>query len=176
MSDNRYKTMNKKLPKTDMVDFRTPLYLQKFIKDHWDFEYDAACEAGVNNLAKPLRLEDEWVNNTIIYSNPPFDDESLIKWIKKGHEWVQQHTRNIHVILIPNKLNHVKIQKETRGMINKLIFLGGRVDFDSIHSVKGGSSRNGSVLIIQGHQSEYSKRSFDFILLSDLKKEYGGSE
>jgi hypothetical protein len=62
-------------------------------------------------------------------------------------------------------------------MINKLIFLGGRVDFNSIHSVKGGTSRNGSVLIIQDFQSVYmARQSFDFILLSDLKKEYGGFE
>ena len=171
MSDKRYLTMSKKLPKTDMVDFRTPLYLQKYIKENWNFQFDGACEDGVNNLAKALRLEDEWENNVCVYSNPPFDDESLIKWIKKGHNWVKKHKGNVHVILIPNKLNHVKIQKETKGMINKLIFLGGRVNCDSIHSVKGGTSRNGSVLIIQSY---YDDCSIDFVLLSDLKKKYGG--
>ena len=173
MSDKRYLTMNKKLKYTDMVDFRTPKYLENYIRDRWNFQFDGACEAGVNNLAEPLRLEDDWKNDCVIYSNPPFDDDSIIKWIKKGYEWSQKHRGNIHVILIPNKLNHVKIQKETKGMINKLVFLGGRVNFDSIYSVKGGSSRNGSVIIVQTY---FLDNSIDFVLLSDLKKKYGGVE
>ena len=170
---SRADTFSKKLPNTDMVDFRTPDYLWDFIKTRWNPQYDAACTPGLNNLAKPLRLEEDWPNG-VIYSNPPFDTPSIIKWALKGFEHSRKAEGNIHVMLIPNKLNVVLLQKECSHTFDKLIFLGGRVDFPSPYAVKGGASRNGSVLVIQNVM--YSSLTIyplpkdnEYILLSKLK-------
>ena len=72
-------------------------------------------------------------------------------------------------MVIPNKLNHVKIQKEALHLIDDIIFLGGRVNFISEYSTKGGASRNGSVILIQDGSGNFN---FNYILLSDLKQIY----
>jgi hypothetical protein len=161
----RYKTMNKKLKYTDQVDFRTPKYLFNFLNTIAKIEYDGACIEGINNLAKPLRLEDEWPNG-VIYSNPPFDIDSICKWIEKGYIHSRSAKGNIHLMIIPNKITQVKFQNRCKNLIDKMIFLGGRVNFESIYSVKGGSSRNGSIILIQAE----GESGFEFVLLSDLKK------
>lgn len=163
----RYKTMNKPLKYTDMVDFRTPKYLFKFINSLHEIEFDAACTPGLNNLAKPLRLEEEWPNG-IIYSNPPFDNQSIIKWAKKGFKHSRKKKENVHIMLIPNKITQVEIQKEAFELFDELIFLGGRVNFDSPYSTKGGSSRNGSIIIIQNN----GVKRFSNVLLSELKERF----
>jgi hypothetical protein len=94
----------------------------------------------------------------------------------KGFEHSRKAEGNIHVMLIPNKLNFVKIQKECSHTFDKLIFLGGRVDFYSPYSVKGGASRNGSVLVIQYENNddrdiELSKYN-EYFLLSELKERF----
>ena len=165
----RSDTFSKRLPKTDMVDFRTPQYLWGFIKSQWNPQFDAACEAGINNLATPLRLEEEWANG-VIYSNPPFDTPSIVKWALKGFEHSRKRIGNVHIMLIPNKLNVVKIQKECSHTFDKLIFLGGRVDFPSPHAVKGGASRNGSVIVVQDASLNYHDKLNSFICLSVLKE------
>ena len=147
---SRADTFSKKLPNTDMVDFRTPDYLWDYIKERYNPQYDAACTPGLNNLITPLRLEEDWPNG-VIYSNPPFDTPSIIKWALKGYEHSRQAEGNIHVMLIPNKLNVVSIQKECVHTFDHLIFLGG----------------NGSVLIIQ-QQSKL--RRTEYIPLSFLKE------
>ena len=129
----------------------------------------------MNNLTTPLRLEEDWPNG-VIYSNPPFDTPSIIKWALKGFEHSRKAEGNIHVMLIPNKLNFVKIQTECSHTFDKLIFLGGRVDFSSPYSIKGGTSRNGSVLVIQYENNddrdiELSKYN-EYILLSELKERF----
>ena len=169
----RYKTMNSKTKFSDQVDFRTPNYLFKYIQSLYGYvDYDGACfEDGSNALAKPLRLENEWPNG-IIYSNPPFDDDSIIKWIKKGFEHSRKAIENIHIMIIPNKLNHVKIQKQCAKLIDKIIFLGGRVDFKSEFSTKGGASRNGSVILIQDNFAKSKHHKFSFELLSELKERF----
>jgi hypothetical protein len=162
----RYKTMNVRTEFSDQVDFRTPPYLFNYIDSLLKpVEFDGACEVGVNNLAKPLRLEEEWPNG-VIYSNPPFDMDSIIKWCEKGYEHSRAHPDNIHYLLIPNKLTQVAFQNSCSQLIDKIIFFGGRVDFASPFAVKGGASRNGSILIIQ-HQG---LTGVDFVLLSDLKR------
>jgi len=165
---SRADTFSKKLPNTDMVDFRTPDYLWDFIKTRWHPEYDAACTPGLNNLTTPLRLEDDWPNG-VIYSNPPFDTPSIIKWALKGFEHSRKAKGNIHIMLIPNKLNVVSLQKGCSHTFDKLIFLGGRVDFPSPYAVKGGASRNGSVLVIQSVKDALFSAS-EYILLSELKE------
>ena len=167
----RFETMNSKTKYSDQVDFRTPAYLFKYIESLYGrIDYDGACFAdGSNALAKPLRLEEKWPKG-IIYSNPPFDDDSIIKWIKKGFEHSRAEENNIHIMIIPNKLNHVKIQKECSDLIDSIIFLGGRVDFKSQYSTKGGASRNGSVILIQEVKGLF--QTFNFKLLSELKEEF----
>lgn len=173
MIDNRFKTMNSKTKFSDQVDFRTPPYLFNYIKSLYGrVDYDGACFAdGSNALATPLRLQNEWPSG-IIYSNPPFDDDSIIKWIKKGFEHSQRAEGNVHIMVIPNKLNHVKIQKEALHLVDHIIFLGGRVNFISEYATKGGASRNGSVILIQDNKICNWKSTFEYILLSDLKKLY----
>ena len=158
---SRVDTFSKKLPNTDMVDFRTPDYLWSFIKTRWNPQYDGACTPGLNNLTKPLRLEEDWPNDT----------PSLIKWALKGFEHSRKAEGNIHVMLIPNKLNVVSLQKECSHTFDKLIFLGGRVDFPSPYAVKGGASRNGSVLVIQSVKDALFSAS-EYILLSELKERF----
>lgn len=165
---SRADTFSKKLPNTDMVDFRTPAYLWDYIKTRWNPQYDAACTPGLNNLTTPLRLEEDWPNG-VIYSNPPFDTPSIIKWALKGFEHSRKAEGNIHVMLIPNKLNVVSLQKGCSHTFDKLIFLGGRVDFPSPYAVKGGASRNGSVLVIQSVKDALFSKS-EYILLSELKE------
>ena len=157
--------MNKKLKNTDQVDFRTPPYLFKFINSIAKVDFDGACEANENNLAEPLRLEDKWPNG-VVYSNPPFDIDSICSWVEKGYEHSRKHPNNISIILIPNKITQVKFQNKCSDLIDKMIFLGGRVNFISKFSVKGGSSRNGSIILIQSPKF----KGFEFIRLRDLKK------
>lgn len=168
----RHLTMNQKTKFSDQVDFRTPNYLLNYIKSlYGKIDYDGACFLdGSNAVAKPLRLENKWPNG-IIYSNPPFDDLSIIKWIKKGYQHSRAEVNNIHIMIIPNKLNHVKIQKEALNLIDKIIFLGGRVDFKSQFSVKGGASRNGSVILIQDYKLSNNKK-FEYKLLSEIKEDF----
>jgi len=165
----RYETMNRRLPKTDMVDFRTPAYLFSYINSLYTIEYDGACSPGINNLAKPLRLEEEWPQG-VIYSNPPFDITSICAWLEKGWNHSRKHYSNVHILLLPNKLTQVKLHDFSH-MIDKIIFLGGRVDFDSPHAVKGGTSRMGSIIVIQSMNDS----GFDFIKLSELKDIYSNS-
>lgn len=162
---SRWKTMSKKLQHTDQVDFRTPKYLFDFINTIENIEFDGACEIGLNDLAKPLRLEEKWPNGAI-YSNPPFDIDSICKWIEKGYEHSRKSPKNTHIMLIPNKLTQVGFQNRAINKIDKIIFLGGRVNFESPYAVKGGSSRMGSVILIQ----KIGFSGFEFVKLSDIKK------
>lgn len=155
------------------VDFRTPEYLFNYIKSFYGrIDYDAACENGVNNLAEAIRLEDTWPNDKIIYSNPPFDTAAIIEWINKGHRWVGMHQKNVHIILIPNKCCTKKLTKHFQDKIQSFIFLGGRVNFDSIYSVPGGSSRNGSVILIQCHWRNAKFMPIQFIELAEVKNRF----
>ncbi len=62
----------------------------------------------------------------------------------------------------------VSRKSDIQGDIDKLIFLGGRVDFPSPYAVKGGASRNGSVLVVQSGKDALLSAS-EYILLSELK-------
>ena len=104
----RSETMSKKLNFTDMVDFRTPSYLWKYINSIQTVDFDGACEAGINNLAKPLRLENEWPSG-VVYSNPPFDIESINAWVKKGFEHSRRAEGNVSIILIPVSYTHLTL-------------------------------------------------------------------
>ncbi len=163
---SRSETFSKKLKHTDQVDFRTPKYLFDYINSLYKIEFDGACQLGINNLAKPLRLEDEWPNG-VVYSNPPFDIDSLTSWIKKGFVHSRNNKSNVHIMLVPNKITQVKFQKVIH-LVDKMIILGGRVNFESIYSVKGGTSRNGSIILIQ----KIGEKGFQNKLLSELKEDF----
>ena len=89
----------------------------------------------------------------------------------KGFEHSRKAEGNVHVMLIPNKMTVVSLQKGCSHTFDKLIFLGGRVDFPSPYAVKGGASRNGSVLVIQSVKDALFSAS-EYILLSELKERF----
>lgn len=150
----------------DKDDFRTPPYLFAYIEDRFGIvQYDGACTPSVNNLAAPLRLEDEWPKGATIYSNPPFDSESIVKWVKKG--WAHALTGGTHIMLLPDKLTQCFFA-ELFPMISRIIFLGGRVNFVSPYAVKGGASMSGSVII--GQTLTGLPISIENALIRDIKK------
>lgn len=171
-TDIRFKTMTKRTEFSDQVDFRTPKYLFNFIKSlYGKVEFDGACfEDGSNALATPLRLEEYWPDG-IVYSNPPFDTNSIISWIDKGHEYVKRNENNVHIMCVPNKICYVQLQQNSWSKINKIIALGGRVDFTSEFSTKGGASRSGSLILIQDSRIEGGTK-IEFKLLSKLKEDF----
>ena len=148
-------------------DFRTPPYLFDFINKRYKIDYDGACEDGVNNLATPLRLEDHWPDFSIVYSNPPFDKDSILSWFDKGQDLVERG--GIHIMLLPEKICQVFFNPMIEHF-SEIIFLGGRINFISPYAVKGGTSMNGSIITIQHHKKPALKISG--ILLSELKRRY----
>jgi len=158
-------------PHNDKVDFRTPPYLFHWIEKNFGvIDYDAACIDGLNNLATALRLEDEWPKGSIVYSNPPFDSDSIEKWFVKG----EYHAANggIHIMCIPNKITQVFFSKMiTR--FDEIVFLGGRVNFISPYAAKGGASMSGTLITRQGGFTKHHDTPIiRGVLLSDMKKEY----
>ena len=149
-------------------DFRTPAYLFEWIdRKFGPVEYDAACFAdGSNALATPLRLEDEWPNHSVIYSNPPFRD--YVKWLDKGR--LHALKGGIHILLIPNRLCQVKVvERLSTHLISEIWCLGGRVNFEGPHSVKGGASRTGTIILVQ-RKSFFSAPLLFAERLSNIKK------
>tara|TARA_R110000851_G_scaffold194482_3_gene345292 strand:- start:1057 stop:1599 length:543 start_codon:yes stop_codon:yes gene_type:complete len=166
--------MRNKHKHNDKDDFRTPPYLFAYIeKRYGKIDFDGACTPDVNNLAAPLRLEDEWPVGATIYSNPPFDSESITKWVKKG----RKHALNggTHIMLLPDKLTQCFFA-ELFPMIQEIIFLGGRVNFVSPYAVKGGASMSGSIIIAQKQRVRLPRDltiiAVDNVLIRDLKKQY----
>tara|TARA_R110002110_G_scaffold70410_1_gene188992 strand:+ start:266 stop:772 length:507 start_codon:yes stop_codon:yes gene_type:complete len=160
--------LNRKQHKNNSKDdFRTPEYLWDFINTTFHIEYDAACEKGINNLAPSLRLEDIWPSGSTIYSNPPYDKESIIKYVHKG--WRHTFNHGTHIMLLPNKLCQV-FMADLIVEFDHIIYLHGRVNFVGPNSVKGGASMNGSIIVIQSHL-DYSNFPNSY-KLSDLKRWY----
>jgi len=197
ISKSQLKGFNDIYPNSHKEDYRSPNYLLHYIDSRWGLNYDAACELGINNVVpKTLRLEDKWPNRkwpVTIYSNPPFDTSSIIKWIQKGYQWTQEQkvttrselqrrvsgrNRRTHVILMPNKLTNVQLQNEcTLGVFpiwNDTIFLGGRINFEGPNVVKGGASRNGCVLLIQRNYGSTLNHQVEFVPLKRLKAIHKG--
>ena len=63
----------------------------------------------------------------------------------------------------------VKFQNQSANKFDSIIFLGGRVNFESIYSTKGGSSRMGSIILIQ----KIGEKGIHFKTLRDIKEEFG---
>lgn len=128
-------------------DFRTPAYLFEWIdRKFGPVEYDAACFAdGSNALATPLRLEDEWPEGSVVYSNPPWGAKEIEAWFDKGVE----HMKNggIHLMLVPNKLCQTWFASRIQ-YVSQVWCLGGRVNFEGPYSTPGGASRQGTVLLV----------------------------
>jgi len=151
-------------------DFRTPPYLLRFIEEKFgEIEYDAACEDGLNNVAPALRLEDPWPEGTLIYSNPPYDMESITAWFNKGQEHAK--TGGVHIMCLPEKVTQTFFTPFI-AQFDEIIFLGGRINFISPYSVKGGTSMNGTIITRQGGESVASKPLVSGVLIRDLKAKY----
>ena len=148
MSEGRAAAFTQNIhPNTHEDDFRTPAYLFDWINDLFGpIQFDAACEDGVNNLAPALRLEATWPRHSTIYSNPPFDSDSIVRWFRKGR--IHANNGGTHIMCIPNKLCQVFFT-EMLPQCDEVWMLGGRVDFSGPYSVAGGASRSGTVIIIQ---------------------------
>ena len=157
-------------PHSSQDDFRTPYFVFDWLNFQFGpIQYDGACEDGVNNLAQSLRLEDDWPTAATVYSNPPWDAESIEKWILKGIQL--RSSGGTHIMLIPNKLCQCFISKYVSDF-DRLIFIGGRIDFSGPYSCSGGASRSGSVIIIQSHYWSLQGVSSESILLRDIKRRF----
>mgnify|MGYP003123757532 FL=1 len=73
-------------------------------------------------------------------------------------------------MIIPDKLTQVFF-KNLFPLIDEIVFLGGRVNFESPYAVKGGTSMNGSVILVQ--RGLEGMPSVDAVLLRDMKKAFG---
>ena len=152
----------------DKSDFRTPPFLFSYIQDKFgEIEYDGACVDGLNNLATPLRLEDEWPIGSTVYSNPPFDSGSIEKWFDKG----ELHAKDggVHIMCLPEKICQVFFNRMITSF-EEIIFLGGRINFISPYSVKGGTSMNGTIITRQGGKKYHNSPIISGVLIRDLKK------
>ena len=155
---------------TDQSDFRTPPYLFDWINDSWGVEYDGACIDGLNNLATPLRLEDEWPIGSVVYSNPPFDSPSIVKWFEKGQDHAAKG--GIHIMCLPNKICQVFFSSMI-DRFNEIVFLGGRINFDSPYAVKGGTSMSGTIITRQGGEClHHDTPIIRGVLIRELKKRW----
>lgn len=187
MSDKKAAAFLQNHPNTDLDDFRTPNWLLAFIHMHWGINYDAACTPGLNEVVeKTLRLEETWPVKRwpiSIFSNPPWDTKSIIKWINKGHEWVHApqkrkiKSQRTHIMLIPNKLTVVELQESCEYLSKyDLIFLGGRINFEGPNIAPGGSSRTGCLLLIQRNHSKYGLMGVRYIPIKKLKSVFRYAE
>ena len=71
-------------------------------------------------------------------------------------------------MLIPNKLCQKSFIDNIHPGIQKIIFLGGRINFEGPNITKGGSSRNGCLILINDSTKIKAHR---YINLSQIKKE-----
>jgi hypothetical protein len=151
----------------DKDDFRTPAYLLRFIEDHFGrIDYDGACTPGLNNVATALRLEEPWPIG-LVYSNPPYDKDSILAWFAKGEELA--NAGGTHVMCLPEKVTQTFFVPLIE-RFEEIIFLGGRVNFVSPYAVKGGASMNGTILTRQG--GDKTGLAVSGVLLRDLKARY----
>jgi len=154
----------------DKSDFRTPKFLFQYIEDKFGkIDYDGACIDGLNNLAKSLRLDDEWPIGSTVYSNPPFDSGSIEKWFDKG----ELHAKNggMHIMCLPEKICQVFFNRMIIEF-EEIVFLGGRINFVSPYAVKGGASMSGTILTRQGGKKYYNSPIISGTLIRDIKHKY----
>ena len=155
--------------RTHEEDFRTPEYLVNYLK-YWFGEnfYDACYNENYDNslsepyipgITKPNPFE--WV-----YFNPPFHSDKIHYFIALAEELKKQSVTS--VFLLPNKLCQVGYVNGVNLHFEHIIFLGGRIDFISEHSVKGGTSRNGCFIGIISPNKKHNQ-TFHSINLSQIK-------
>jgi len=164
--------VNRRHEHNDKDDFRTPMYLINWMKSIYGHQLrDGACSEE-NKKGKPINLFGNYViqNDEWIYINPPFDTPSIIKFIEASKKFQY----NDLVYLLPNKLCQKQFCLNVNSYFDEIHFLGGRIDFESPYSVKGGTSMNGCFLgviysdvikkneypIVYSHTLSEIKRSF----------------
>ena len=175
MGDNQKRAyLNRRHKHTDKDDFRTPMYIIKWLKSKFgDGLRDGACSPGINNKGEPINVfgfhlisKNEWV-----YINPPFDTPTILRFIESC---VDISKGNNVVFLLPNKLCQKSFCLNVNQHFDEIIMLGGRIDFESPYAVKGGSSMNGCFIGIM-YCDPIKKNTYPIvksITLSKLKEDY----
>jgi hypothetical protein len=120
------------------------MYLIKWLKKLFgEGLRDGACIPGLNDKGEPINVfgfhllaEGEW-----IYINPPFDTPTIVKFAEAARLRADEGTTV--VMLLPNKLCQVGFVNGVNLHFDEVWTLGGRINFESPYSTKGGSSMNG---------------------------------
>lgn len=157
-------------------DFRTPMYIINWLKSRYGYNLlDAACSEEnkkgeyINIFKKPAQYE-IFSPDTWIYINPPFDMKNVIKFTQAAAQWASKGWPV--VMLLPNKLCSKSYCEKVNIHFDEIICLGGRINFDSPYSVKGGTSMNGCFLgIMCGDVTEKNEYPVvKSLTLSEIKK------
>ena len=154
---------------TTQDDFRTPDYLIKFVKDTFGtIDRDGAC-SGENCVARPIDLfSDERMNpGEVLFVNPPWSTPEVIRFVDAAVN--QTRSGATAIFLLPNKLCEVAWVNNVNGFFEKLVMLGGRVDFSGPYSVKKGTTRFGTFIGILG-KNNGNAPAMESITLRELKK------
>lgn len=160
--------------RTHEEDFRTPEYIVKWLKYNFGEDFYDACynENYDNALSTPYipgktePNQGEWV-----YFNPPFHSNKIPYFIELAKEL--QLKNIMSVFLLPNKLCQVGFVNNVNRSFDEIIFLGGRINFDSIYSTPGGTSKNGCFIGIVKPLSKIKHyATYRSINLSQIKKAF----
>lgn len=152
VSDNQIKHfINRGIhPHNEKDDFRTPMYIIDWLKDHFgDNLLDAACSEE-NKKGEYINIFKEPASYAIfdlttwIYINPPFDMQNCIDFTQAGALWNEKGWPV--VMLLPNKLCSKSYCEKINIHFDEIICLGGRINFESPYAAKGGTSMNGCFL------------------------------
>ena len=159
----------------DKDDFRTPMYIINWIKSMFgDQLRDGACSEE-NKKGQPINVFDLdsiklIEENEFIFINPPFDTESIIKFVEACSK-IEEYDR---VFLLPNKLCQKSFCVNVNHHFDEIHMLGGRINFESPFSTPGGTSMNGCFLGIM-RSNIMKKNEYPIVYsqtLSDLKNRF----
>ena len=157
----------------DKDDFRTPGFVVNWLKSKFGpCLRDGACTienmkgTPINVFGVHLLHPDEWV-----YVNPPFDTPSILSFIDAC---VPIASNNTVVFLLPNKLCQKSFCQNVNHHFDEIYLLGGRLNFESPFSVKGGTSMNGCFIgVIYCDLLKKNERPvIHSLTISELKKEW----
>jgi hypothetical protein len=164
-----------KHPHNKKDDFRTPMFLIRFLKSlYGEGLRDGAC-IEENKKGKPVNVFNPGIigSSEWIYINPPFDTPSILKFVKAG---VELSKKNTVVFLLPNKLCQKGFCLNVVPHFDEIILLGGRINFEVPYSTKGGASMNGcffGIINPPGLNMKNKKAVISIQTLSNLKSIYG---
>jgi len=168
--EKRRAFMTRQHEHNDKDDFRTPMYIIKWLKSKFgEGLRDGACTPGVNNKGEPINIfgfhliaKDEW-----IYINPPFDTPSVVMFAESAR--LRANKGITVVMLLPNKLCQVGFVNGVNLHFDEVWTLGGRINFESPYAVAGGASMNGCFLGIM-YQDRKEHTLLKHYTLSEIKR------